>query len=77
MNDTAYELADDGDPKELDGAEVESGDLYDEGGVVTSGLPVAPPSRGPRTPYGCTCARSAACRSSPARTRCAWPSGSR
>ena len=46
MNDTAYEMADEGDPKELDGAEVESGDLYDEGGVVTSGLPVAPPSQG-------------------------------
>ena len=46
MNDSAFELVDDGDPKELDGAAVETGDLYDEGGVVTSGLPVAPPEQG-------------------------------
>ncbi len=46
MSDSAYELTDEGDPKELDGAEVEAPDLYDEGGVVTSGLAVAPPQQG-------------------------------
>ena len=47
MSDSAYELADDGEPE---GARrrrtAEAGDLYDEGGVVTSGLPVAPPEQG-------------------------------
>ena len=45
MNDSAYELTDEGDPKELD-TETEAPDLYDEGGVVTSGLAVAPPQQG-------------------------------
>ena len=33
-------------PGEVLPEEVEPGDLYDEGGVVTSGLPVAPPEQG-------------------------------
>jgi hypothetical protein len=56
------ELNGDGDPDEL-GAEAETAadaeepsDLYDEGGVVTAGLPVAQPEQ------GATCARSGGCR---------------
>ena len=46
MTDPAYELESEDEPKELDGATPEPADLYDEGGVVTSGLPVAPPDQG-------------------------------
>ncbi|HEU0023682.1 MAG TPA: sigma-70 family RNA polymerase sigma factor, partial [Thermoleophilaceae bacterium] len=46
MSESAFGVADEGDPKELDGEELDSPDLYDEGGVVTSGLRVAPPEQG-------------------------------
>jgi len=46
MTDPAYELESEDEPKELDGATPEPPDLYDEGGVATSGLPVPPPEQG-------------------------------
>jgi RNA polymerase primary sigma factor len=48
----AFELNGDGEPEELSpdvgtaGEAVEPPDLYDEGGVITAGLPVAPPEQG-------------------------------
>jgi RNA polymerase primary sigma factor len=58
MTDTVFSLADDSDPEELDtpvvaksvaepeADEPEPADLYEEGGVVTAGLRVAPPEQG-------------------------------
>jgi RNA polymerase primary sigma factor len=51
MSGHLFELADDGEPHELGAVEsdpddVESSDLYDEGGVVTAGLDVPPPEQG-------------------------------
>jgi RNA polymerase primary sigma factor len=58
MTDTAFPLQGDSDPEELDTTvaaekasereeeEPEPADLYDEGGVVTAGLAVAPPEHG-------------------------------
>jgi RNA polymerase primary sigma factor len=49
MSEHAMELDSEGDPAEL-GADTaaapKAADLYDEGGVVTAGLPVAPPQQG-------------------------------
>jgi RNA polymerase primary sigma factor len=51
MSDTPG-MNDDGEPEELEpdigtaGEEPEPTDLYDEGGVITAGLPVAPPEHG-------------------------------
>jgi DNA-directed RNA polymerase sigma subunit (sigma70/sigma32) len=50
MTERVYEHDRDPDPSELDDDAAERGekpvDLYDEGGVVTSGLPVPPPEQG-------------------------------
>ena len=76
MSERVYEVEDDGDDAreleqpqsavqvdEPDDDEPTAADLFDEGGVVTAGLPVAPPGagrrgRGPALPA----ARSAECR---------------
>jgi RNA polymerase primary sigma factor len=48
----AYGMNEDGEPEELGtdvgtaGEPAEPSDLYDEGGVITAGLPVAPPEQG-------------------------------
>jgi hypothetical protein len=57
MTDSVFPLQGDSDPEELDTPEAgtvaaatedesEPADLYDEGGVVTAGLTVAPPEHG-------------------------------
>ena len=73
MTDRAFSLPDDSEPEELNATdpaasdaepdEPAPADLFDEGGVVTAGLPWRPRSRGWRTRCGSTSARSAASRS--------------
>jgi RNA polymerase primary sigma factor len=52
MKDEAFELTGDGEPEDFEadvgtaGEQAEPADLYDEGGVVTAGIPVPPPEQG-------------------------------